>query len=94
MRIDSGTVIAAESGFLEIENYVHISSYCHLACKGGEVVNTTNDLCQPGHSGPICDVCTKGWSKDDGVCLKCPENMSRTMSLTILIPVVCIFIIS
>ena len=65
----------------------------HLACKGGEVVNTTNDLCQPGHSGPICDVCTKGWSKDDGVCLKCPENMSRTMSLTILIPVVCIFII-
>ncbi len=65
----------------------------YFACKGGEVVNTTNDLCQPGHSGPICDVCEKGWSKDDGVCLKCPENVSRTMSLTILIPIICIFII-
>ena len=65
----------------------------YFACKGGEVVNNTNDLCQPGHSGPICDVCEKGWSKDDGVCLKCPENMSRTMSLTILIPIICIFII-
>ena len=65
----------------------------YFACKGGEVVNNTNDLCQPGHSGPICDVCEKGWSKDDGVCLKCPENVSRTMSLTILIPIICIFII-
>ena len=64
-----------------------------MPVKVAEVVNNTNDLCQPGHSGPICDVCEKGWSKDDGVCLKCPENVSRTMSLTILIPIICIFII-
>ena len=64
-----------------------------FACKGGTIVNSTDDLCHEGHKGPICDVCKKGWSKDDGVCLKCPENITRTLSLTILIPVVCIFII-
>ena len=41
----------------------------------------------------MCDVCERGWSKDDGVCLKCPENVGRTMSLTIMIPVICIIII-
>jgi len=63
------------------------------ACKGGKIINSTDDLCQPGHKGPICDVCKKGWSKDDGVCLKCPENIGRTMSLTIAIPIICILII-
>ena len=63
------------------------------ACRGGKILNSTDDLCQPGHKGPICDVCEKGWSKDDGVCLKCPEEIGRTISLTILIPVMCIFII-
>jgi hypothetical protein len=63
------------------------------ACKGGRFVNSTDNLCQPGHKGPICDVCEKGWSKDDGVCLKCPENIGRTISLTIVIPVICILII-
>lgn len=66
----------------------------HLfACKGGKLSNGTNDLCHPGHKGPVCDVCEKGWSKDDGVCLKCPENIGRTVSLTILIPIICILII-
>ena len=64
-----------------------------FACKGGIIENSTDDLCHQGHQGPICDVCKKGWSKDDGVCLKCPENITRTLSLTILIPIVCIFII-
>ena len=63
------------------------------ACKGGIIINSTDDICHPGHKGPICDVCEKGWSKDDGVCLKCPENIGRTMSLTIVIPVICILII-
>jgi 3-phosphoshikimate 1-carboxyvinyltransferase len=35
----------------------------------------------------------KGWAKDDGLCLKCPENIGRTMSLTIVIPVICVIII-
>ena len=65
----------------------------YFACKGGKILNSTDDLCQPGHKGPMCDVCERGWSKDDGVCLKCPENVGRTMSLTIMIPVVCIIII-
>ena len=64
-----------------------------FACKGGKFGNSTDDFCQPGHKGPICDVCEKGWSKDDGVCLKCPENIGRTISLTIAIPVICILII-
>ena len=63
------------------------------ACKGGLIYNTSDDLCQPGHKGPICDVCEKGWAKDDGVCLKCPENTTRTIGLTILIPFVCLLLI-
>ena len=64
-----------------------------FACKGGRIINYTDNLCQPGHKGPICDVCERGWSKDDGVCLKCPENIGRTISLTIAIPIICILII-
>ena len=64
-----------------------------FACKGGVINTTSDDLCQPGHKGPICDVCEKGYSKDDGVCLKCPENQARTLGLTIFIPLVCIVII-
>ena len=64
-----------------------------FACKGGLINFTSNELCQPGHKGPICDVCEKGYSKDDGVCLKCPEDNTRTISLTIFIPLVCIILI-
>ena len=63
------------------------------ACKGGLISNSSDDLCQEGHKGPLCDVCHKGWAKDDGVCLKCPDNATRTIGLTIFIPLVCIFLI-
>jgi len=64
-----------------------------FACKGGKIINSTNDLCEAGHYGPLCDVCYKGWAKDDGVCLKCPENQGRSISLTIVIPVISTIII-
>ena len=64
-----------------------------IACSGGIVSNGTNDLCSNGHIGPLCDICMKGWAKDDGLCLKCPENIGRSLSLTIAIPIVCIMII-
>ena len=64
-----------------------------FACKGGKIINSTNDLCQSGHYGPLCDVCNKGWAKDDGVCLRCPENQGRSISLTIVIPVISTIII-
>jgi hypothetical protein len=63
------------------------------ACNGGIIMNHTDNLCSDGHRGPLCDICEIGWAKDDGVCLKCPENIERTLSLTIVIPVVCILII-
>ena len=78
------------------ESKITIETYqCRntIACSGGIISNGTNDLCSPGHSGPLCDICMKGWAKDDGLCLKCPENIGRTMSLTIAIPVVCVLII-
>ena len=64
-----------------------------FACKGGEIFNSSDDLCNEGHEGPICDVCKKGWAKDDGVCLKCPENTGRTIGLTVIIPIICTLII-
>ena len=64
-----------------------------FACNGGEIFNSSNDLCNEGHEGPICDVCKQGWAKDDGVCLKCPENTGRTIGLTVVIPIVCTLII-
>ena len=63
------------------------------ACKGGLITNSSDNLCNAGHKGPLCDVCEKGWAKDDGVCLKCPDNATRTIGLTIFIPLVCIFLI-
>ena len=63
------------------------------ACKGGIINKSTDSLCYPGHVGPICDVCDKGWAKNDGVCFECPENTTTTMSLTIIIPIICIFLI-
>ena len=64
-----------------------------FACKGGLITNSSDDLCNEGHIGPLCDVCEEGWAKDDGVCLKCPEDTGRSIGLTIFIPVVCIVLI-
>lgn len=77
-------------------NHTTIKTYkCKngFACKGGKIYNNTDDLCQKGHYGPLCDVCNKGWAKDDGVCLKCPKNQGRSISLTIIIPVISTMII-
>tara|TARA_B100001093_G_scaffold508464_2_gene570721 strand:+ start:2185 stop:6999 length:4815 start_codon:yes stop_codon:yes gene_type:complete len=63
------------------------------ACKGGIIYNNSNDLCAEGSMGALCNVCKKGWAKDDGVCLKCPEHKGRTISLTVIIPVVSVIII-
>ena len=78
------------------ENKYTITTYkCKntQTCIGGLLVNTTDNLCNDGHIGPICDICKEGWAKDDGVCLKCPENIGRTLSLTIIIPIICIMLI-
>ena len=64
-----------------------------ISCAGGIIINGTDNQCSLGHNGPLCDICMKGWAKDDGLCLKCPENIGRTMSLTIVIPVICVIII-
>ena len=64
-----------------------------FACKGGVITNSSNDLCNEGFKGPLCNVCEKGWAKDDGVCLKCPKEIGRTLSLTIIIPIVSVIII-
>ena len=29
------------------------------ACKGGIITNHSDNLCQEGHKGPLCDVCEK-----------------------------------
>ena len=63
------------------------------SCNGGIINGSTDSLCYPGHMGPLCDVCKKGWAKNDGVCFECPENTTTTMSLTILIPIICIFLV-
>ena len=64
-----------------------------FACKGGIINISSDDLCNEGFKGPLCNVCEKGWAKDDGVCLKCPEEIGRTLSLTIIIPIVSVIII-
>ena len=64
-----------------------------IACDGGVINNTTNDLCSEGHVGPLCSICVDGWAKDDGICLICSKNINRSLSLTIIIPIVCVMII-
>ncbi len=83
------------------QNYWRENSLSHeiykcknrFACKGGVLVNSSDNLCNEGFKGPLCNVCEKGWAKDDGICLKCPDNVGRTLSLTIIIPIVCVLII-
>jgi len=88
------TIILKKNYWRENNNTIEIYKCRNIfSCKGGIIVNYTDEICHEGHSGPLCDICLEGWSKDDGVCLKCPENMERTLSLTIVIPVVCILII-
>lgn len=46
IRIDGQGVIAANSGYLEIGNYVHIGSSCYLACSGGITLSDFSGLSQ------------------------------------------------
>ena len=46
VRIDSGTLIAATKGSLILENYIHISAHCHLACTGGLIMRSFSGLSQ------------------------------------------------
>lgn len=64
-------------------------------CVGGRVNNSSNDLCNVGHTGPICDVCKKGWAKSDGKCYKCLTSTgvkARSYFLTALIPIIISFV--
>ena len=58
------------------------------ACKGG-VMNTSDDLCREGHTGPLCNVCQRGYAKTQGLCAVCPEeNTGLNIFLTALAPLV------
>ena len=60
-------------------------------CPGGFINKTSDDLCNVGHTGPICDVCIDGWAKNDGKCFKCMTDnhvIVRSYSFTILFPLI------
>ena len=60
-------------------------------CPGGILNTSSNDLCNIGHTGPICDVCLDGWAKNEGKCFKCmtDENIiARSYTFTILFPLI------
>ena len=64
------------------------------ACIGGKITNSSDELCREGHKGPLCDVCLDGWAKNDGGCFECKEtNQGRSIALTIIIPLICIFVL-
>ena len=56
-------------------------------CLGGIIVNNSNDLCNVGHTGPLCDVCKNGYAKNEGKCFKCQkDDKSKSIAITILVP--------
>ncbi len=69
---------------------------CRVAygCLGGSIKNSSNDLCNKGHYGPLCDVCYKGWAKNEGKCFECTEG-GKNMSyfITILFPMIAIAVL-
>ena len=59
-------------------------------CVGGQIKNNSNDLCNEGHTGPLCDVCLDGWAKNEGKCFKCLTDdlvKARSYIFTFLFPV-------
>ena len=59
-------------------------------CIGGKIHNNSDELCNEGHMGPICDVCKKGWAKNEGKCFKCLTDdkvKARSYFLTIVFPI-------
>ena len=66
------------------------------SCLGGIIKNSSDDLCNEGHSGPLCDVCLEGWAKNEGKCFKCLTDISvkaRSYIFTILFPIIISIII-
>jgi len=60
-------------------------------CPGGEINNTSDDLCNVGHIGPICDVCKEGWAKNDGKCFECLTTTGikvRSYIFTFIFPII------
>ena len=60
-------------------------------CPGGIITNSSDDICNIGHSGAICDVCKKGWAKNEGKCFKCLTDthvIARSYTFTILFPLI------
>ena len=58
-------------------------------CPGGIINTSSNDLCNVGHTGPICDVCMDGWAKNEGKCFKCMTDVAtqaRSYTFTALFP--------
>ena len=49
VRIDSNVVIAANSGYLKLENYIHIGAGCYLGCGGGIAFSNFSGLSQGVH---------------------------------------------
>lgn len=64
---------------------------CRVAygCLGGKISNHSNDLCNKGHKGPLCDVCYKGWAKNEGKCFECTEEgKGLSYFITALFPII------
>jgi len=60
-------------------------------CPGGMLNTSSNDLCNVGHTGPICDVCLDGWAKNEGKCFKCMTDdhiIARSYTFTVLFPLI------
>jgi len=60
-------------------------------CIGGEITNSSDDLCNIGHTGPVCDVCLKGWAKNEGKCFKCLSDTAitiRSYAFTAIFPII------
>ena len=66
---------------------------CRVAygCLGGIINNHSDNLCNVGHRGPLCDVCLDGWAKNDGKCFEClPGGKSMSYFITALFPLIAI----
>ena len=64
------------------------------ACIENSITNSSDDLCNVGHMGPLCDVCMKGWAKNGGKCFNCDKSeKSRSIAFTLIVPLICILIV-
>ncbi|KAL1503142.1 hypothetical protein AB1Y20_011204 [Prymnesium parvum] len=60
------------------------------ACKGGQ---SGDDVCAPGHSGPLCQVCLReNQYFNDGFCEECPTPGAELVVIVMLIFVASVFV--